>query len=67
MDAKLSGHQGLVTTTPGSLKMTRDPETESESLETDLRVRRIHGTLMTGLHMILRSLVAPTRGAGGLK
>ena len=44
---------------------SRDRETETGSLETEQRVHRIHGTLETGLHIILRSLVAPTRGAGG--
>ena len=37
---------------------SRDPETETGSLETELLVHRIHGTLETRLHMIPRSLVA---------
>ena len=41
------------------------PESEIGSLETELRVHSIHVTLETGLHMILRSVVAPTRGACG--
>ena len=54
---------GPSNTIPGSLKPdSRDPETETGSLEIEKRVHRIHGTLETGLHMILRSLVAPTRG-----
>ena len=58
--------QALVTTIPGSLKPeSRDPETETGNLETEKRVHRIHGTLEPGLDMIPRSLVAPTRGAGG--
>ena len=44
---------------------SRDPEAETGSLETEKRVHRIHGTLETGVHIILRSLVAPSRGAGG--
>ena len=56
----------LLTNNPGSLKPdSRDPETETRSLEIEKRVHRIHGTLETGLHMIPRSLVAPSRGAGG--
>ena len=56
----------LSNTYPGSLKPdSRDPETETGNLETEKRVDRIHGTLETGLHMIPRSLVAPSRGAGG--
>ena len=63
---KLVHPQALVTTIPGSLKPeSRDPETETGNLETEKRAHRIHGTLETGLHMIPRSLVAPTRGAGG--
>ena len=63
---KLVAGGTLVTTIPGSLKPdSRDLETETGSLETGKRVHRIHGTLETGLHMMLRSLVAPTRGAGG--
>ena len=58
--------RALVTNNPGSLKPdSRDPETETGNLETEKRVHRIHCTLETGLHMIPRSLVAPSRGAGG--
>ena len=64
---KWFGPQALSNTIPGSLKPdSRDPETETRSLEIEKRVHRIHGTLETGLHMIPRSLVAPSRGAGGL-
>ena len=53
-------------TIPGSLKpASRDPETEAGSLETEKRVHRIHDRLETGLQIIPRSLVAPTRGARG--
>ena len=45
---------------------SRDPETEIGSLETETRVHRIHDTLETGLQRIVRSSVAPARGAGGL-
>ena len=41
---------------------SRDPETETGSLEIEYRVHRIHGTLEMGLYMMRRSLVAPTRG-----
>ena len=44
---------------------SKDPETETGILETEKRVRRIHGTLETGLQRMLRSLVASTRGGGG--
>ena len=44
---------------------SRDPETESGSLESEKSVRRTHGTLKTGLQRMRRSLVAPTRGASG--
>ena len=55
-----------ITNNPGFLKPDfRDPETETGSLETEKRVHRIQGTLETGLHRMLRSLVAPSRGAGG--
>ena len=51
---------------PGS-NFSKIPESDSRGLETESEKRtRIHVTLETGLHMILRSLVAPTRGAGGL-
>ena len=66
VEANWYGSGTLVTTIPVSLKPdSRDPETETGSLETEKRVHRIHGTLETGLHMIPRSLVAPSRGAGG--
>ena len=45
---------------------SRGPETETGSLEIPNRVQRIHGTLETGLHMMLHSPKTPTRGAGGL-
>ena len=65
---KLVHPRALVTTIPGSLKPDfRDPETETGNLETEKRVHRIHDTLETGLHRIPRSLVAPTRGAGGFE
>ena len=60
------GSGTLVTTVPGSLKPdSRDPETETGKLEIEKRVHRIHDTLETGLQRMPRSLVAPTRGAGG--
>ena len=43
---------------------SRDPETETGGLETEKRVHRVHGTLETGLQMMPRSLMAPTKGAG---
>ena len=56
-----------VTIISGSLNPdSGNPETETGSLETEKRVHRMHGTLETGLQRILRSLVAPPRGAGGL-
>ena len=62
----MGGSWSLVTAMPGSLKPdSRDLETEIGSLETEKRVHKIHDTLETGLHMIPRSLVAPSRGAGG--
>ena len=36
-----------------------DPGTETGSLETELRVHRIHGTVETGSQSVSRSLVAP--------
>ena len=63
---KWFGSRALSNTNPGSLKPdSSDPETETGDLETEKRVHRIHDTLETGLHMIPRSLVAPSRGAGG--
>ena len=66
VEGKWCASGSLVTNNPGSLKPdSRDPETETGNLETEKRVHRIHGTLETGLHMIPRSLVAPSRGASG--
>ena len=63
---KLGGSRALRNIIPGSLRPdSRDPETETGDLETEKRAQRIHGTLETGLQRIPRSLVAPTRGAGG--
>ena len=63
IEAKLGGSWALSNTNPGSLKPdSRDPETETGNLETGKRVHRIHDTLETGLHMMPRSLVAPSRG-----
>ena len=63
IEGKLVAGGTLVTTIPGSLKTdSRDPDTETGNLETEMRVHRIHGTLETGLHMMLRSLVTPSRG-----
>ena len=43
--------RALSNTIPGSLKPdSRDPETETGSLETEKTVHRVHGTLETGLH-----------------
>ena len=57
----------LSNTIPGSLKPdSRDPETETGTLEIEKNVHRIHDTLETGLQRMPRSLVATTRGAGGL-
>jgi translation initiation factor 6 (eIF-6) len=62
---KLVGSRALSNTNPGSLKPdSTDPETETGNLETEKGVHRIHGTLETGLQIIPRSLVAPSRGAG---
>ena len=62
VDGKLGAGGSLVTNNPGSLKPdSRDPETETGSLEIEKRVHRIHDTLETGLHMMPRSLVAPTQ------
>ena len=47
---------------PGTFQVEGNPETETGKLETEKRVHRIHGTLETGLHMMPRSLVAPSRG-----
>ena len=41
----------------------KELETKTGSLETELRVHRIHGSLETGLQMMLRSLVAPYKEA----
>ena len=48
---KWYGPRAPVTIIPGSLKPdSRDPETETGSLEIEKRVHRIHETLETGLH-----------------
>ena len=44
---------------------SRDLETETGSLETELRAHGIHDTLETGLSRMPRSLVAPRGAAGG--
>ena len=44
---------------------SRDPDIEIGILEAEKKVHEIHGTLETGLQIMLRSLVAPSRGAGG--
>ena len=68
VSGKLVGSRALSNTNPGSLKPdSRDPETETGSLVTEKRVHRTHDTLETGLQIMLRSLVAPSRGAGGFK
>ena len=41
---------------------SRDPETETGSFKIEETIHRIHGTLETGLQIMLRTLVAPTRG-----
>ena len=46
---------------------SRDPESETGSLETEKRVHRIQDTLETGLQRMFCSLVAPARVAGGLR
>ena len=49
VEGKCVDPRALVTTIPGSLKPdSRDPETETGSLETEKRVHRIHGSLDTG-------------------
>ena len=51
VEGKFGGSRALVTTIPGLLKPdSRDPETETENLETEKKVHRIHDTLETGLH-----------------
>ena len=51
VEAKCVGPRALSNTNPGSLKPdSRDPETETGSLEIEKRVLWIHGTLETGLH-----------------
>ena len=53
----------LVTNNPGSLKPdSRDPETETGSLETEKRVHRIHDTLETGLHKDASQPGGPHKG-----
>ena len=57
--------RALVTIIPGSLKPdSRDPETETGSLETEKRVHRIHGTLEKGLHKDASQPGGPHRGGG---
>ena len=56
-----------VTIITGSLKPdSRDPQTETGSLETEKRVRRIHGSLETRLHKDALQAGGPHKGAGGL-
>ena len=64
VDGKLVASRALSNTNPGSLRPdSRDPETETGNLETDLRIHKIHGTLETGLHIHNSSQPgAPTRG-----
>ena len=51
VEGKLVGSRALSNTIPGSLKPdSRDPETETGSLEIEEMVHRIHGTLDMGLH-----------------
>ena len=58
---------GFLRPDPGSLRPdSRDPETETGNLETEKRVHRIHDTLELELHMIPRSLVAPSWGPADL-
>ena len=61
VEAKWFHPQARVTTIPGRLKPI--PETETGSLEIELKERRIHSTgqLETGLQMIPPSLVAPLK------
>ena len=62
VEAKCFGPRALSNTNPGSLKPdSRDPETETGNLETEKRVRRIHGTLEKGVQIMPRSLVAPDK------
>ena len=73
VEGKLVGSRALRNIIPGFLRPdsgslrpdSRDPETETGNLENEKRVHRIHDTLATGLQRMLRSLVAPSRGAGG--
>ena len=68
VEGKLGGSWALVTNNPGSLEPdSGDPETQTGNLETEKRVHSIHGTLETGLQRMPRSLVAPSRGAGGFQ
>ena len=59
VDGKLVCSRAIVATLLISLKLSRDPETETGSLENEKTVHRIHDTLEKGLQMVLRSLVAP--------
>ena len=70
VEGKLGGSWALVTNNPGSLNTTREILRPRLGI---LRLRRGYKgymththTLETGLHMIPRSLVAPSRGARGL-
>ena len=55
------------TNNPGSLKPdSGDLDTELGVLRLRRGVHRIHGTMQKGLHMMPRSLVPPSMGAGGL-
>ena len=48
---RMVASRALSNTIPGSLKPeSRDPETETGSLEIEKMVHRIHGTLEPGLH-----------------
>ena len=68
VDGKLGAGGSLVTNNPGSLKPdSRDPETETGSLEIEKRVHRIHGTLETGLHKDASQHGGPTGGPPDLK
>ena len=63
VEANWYGSGTLVTIIPGSLKPDpRDPETETENLETEKRVHRIHGTLETGLHKDASQPGGPLKG-----
>ena len=64
----MGGSWALVTNNPGSLHTTLEILRPRLGISRMRRqVHRIHDTLETGLHMMLRSLVAPTKGAGGFE